>query len=363
MIGLQFFADKVIHALVKELPDPKWSSTYQMVYITNTKRNLDAIFQKFRGVAWVNGQFFFTNRPIKNGNEAPNVDHFRTRELPEGHRRCPEEYLQKLELRKYALNTARTYIGLFEGFMNYYQDRELIGLDENDIRLYLQHLVQQQKSDSYLNQVVNAIKFYYEVVLEMPNRFYRIERPRKKERLPEVLGKEEVVAIIRHTNNLKHQCIVSLLYSAGLRRGELLNLKPTMIDSKRMVIRIEGGKGKKDRYTLLSESLLIDLRQYYQVWKPKEYLFEGQYGGRYSGRSVGQLLARAAQQAGIKKRVTPHMLRHSFATHLLESGTDLRYIQSLLGHSSSKTTEIYTHVAVNSFKNIKNPLDWHKRCQ
>lgn len=172
-----------------------------------------------------------------------------------------------------------------------------------------------------------------------------------------MLSKEEVLAIIRHTNNIKHQCIVSLLYSAGLRRGELLNLKLTDVDSERMLIRVENGKGGKDRYTLLSKMLLQDLRQYYRIWKPKEYLFEGQSGGKYSGRSVGQLLAQAAQRAGIRKRVTPHMLRHSFATHLLENGTDLRYIQSLLGHSSSKTTEIYTHVAVNSFKSIKNPLD------
>ncbi|MEO0334485.1 MAG: tyrosine-type recombinase/integrase [Bacteroidota bacterium] len=153
-----------------------------------------------------------------------------------------------------------------------------------------------------------------------------------------------------------------ILLQLGLRRGELLNLKLTDVDSKRMLIRVKSGKGGKDRYTLLSKTLLNDLRQYYRLHTPKEYLFEGQYGGKYSGRSVGQLLAQAAQRAGVRKRVTPHMLRHSFATHLLESGTDLRYIQSLLGHSSSKTTEIYTHVAVNSFKSIKNPLDWHEEC-
>ena len=191
----------------------------------------------------------------------------------------------------------------------------------------------------------------------MPNRFYAIERPRKKERLPEVLSKEEIITIIEHTNNLKHRCIISLLYSAGLRRGELLRLKLTDVDSKRMLIRVENGKGGKDRYTLLSKTLLQDLRKYYQVWKPTEYLFEGAGGGPYSGRSVGQLLTKAAKKAGINRKVTPHMLRHSFATHLLEQGTDLRYIQSLLGHSSSKTTEIYTHVAVNRFKSIKNLLD------
>ncbi len=357
MIGLQFYTDKVIQVLVKELPNPRWSEKYQMVYIINTKQNRDTIFQKFRGVAWVNGQYFFRNRTVNVGNRELNVDYFRKRELPKGYRRCPEVYLQKLEIRKYATNTARTYIGLFEGFMNYYKDRDLVSLDENDIRIYLQYLVQRQRSDSYLNQAVNSIKFYYEVVMGMPNRFYSIERPRKKERLPEVLSKEEVLAIIRHTNNIKHQCIVSLLYSAGLRRGELLNLKLTDIDSKRMLIRVESGKGGKDRYTVLSKTLLQDLRQYYRLHKPKEYLFEGKKGGKYTGSSILKIVKVVAQKAGICKRVYPHMLRHSFATHLLEQGADLRYMQVLLGHRSSKTTEMYTHVADNAFKDIRNLLD------
>ena len=355
-IGLKFYPDKVIQALVKELPEPRWHAESGCVIIRNTKNNLNQVFRKFRGVAWVNGQYFF-NRVINSDREELKVDYIRKRELPDHYRRCPEAYLQKLEIRRYAYNTARTYVLLFENYMNYYAQQELNELNEIDIRAYLQHLVQQNKSDSYLNQTINAIKFYYEVVMNMPNRFYTIERPRKKERLPEVLSKEEIITIIKHTSNLKHRCIISLLYSAGLRRGELLRLKLTDVDSKRMLIRVENGKGGKDRYTLLSETLLQDLRKYYQVWNPTKYLIEGVGGGQYSGRSVGQLLTKAAKKAGINRRVTPHILRHSFATHLLEQGTDLRYIQSLLGHASSKTTEIYTHVAVNRFKNIKNLLD------
>lgn len=159
---------------------------------------------------------------------------------------------------------------------------------------------------------------------------------------------------------MKHRCIISLLYSAGLRRGELLNLEVDHIDSERMMIRVSQGKGMKDRYTLLSEQLLDDLREYYKVYRPKKFLFEGEQGKRYSSTSVGKIVSRSARKAGIRKRVTPHTLRHSFATHLLENGTDLRYIQSLLGHSSSKTTEIYTHVAMNSVRKIKNPLDLRK---
>ena len=147
------------------------------------------------------------------------------------------------------------------------------------------------------------------------------------------------------------------MYGSGLRRSELLNLKLVDIDSKRMLIRVKDSKGNKDRYTLLSKTALEDLRIYFKDWKPREYLFEGQKGGKYSAVSVLKIVKEAAKKARIKQTVTPHVLRHSFATHLLESGVDLRQIQVLVGHGSSKTTEIYTHVATNTFKNIINPLD------
>jgi len=221
----------------------------------------------------------------------------------------------------------------------------------------MQHLVQTGKSNSYINQMINSIKFYYEVVLQMPNRFYSIERPRKRETLPKVISLEEVQSIIKNTNNIKHRCIVSLLYSAGLRRSELLNLKLEDIDSKRMVITVKNGKGNKDRLTILSGTVLKDLRQYFLEWKPKIYLFEGKNNEKYSASSVLLIIKNAAKKAGIRKNITPHMLRHSFATHLLENGTDLRYIQVLLGHSSTRTTEIYTQVAINNIKTIKSPIE------
>ncbi len=359
MIGLKFYPNKVIQSLIKELPNPRWAEKYEMVCLPNTPTNLDLIFDKFRGVAWINGSHFYPNSRLRNHDtENLSVDHFRTRPLPKNYRRCPEAYFAKLEVRKYSLNTARTYIQLFERFLNHYEDNtEPMQLSEEDIRQYIQQLAQTGVSDSYLNQAINAIKFYYEVVAGMPNRFYSIERPQKKETLPTVLDKSEVLDLISKTQNIKHRCIVELLYSAGLRRNELLSLKIADIDSKRMLIKINQGKGKKDRYTLLSETLLHDLRQYYRIYNPKVYLFEGAPGEAYSSSSVRMIVYRAARQAKIKKKVTPHTLRHSFATHLLERGTDLRYIQSLLGHTSSRTTEIYAHVAVNTFRNIENPLD------
>ncbi len=357
MIGIKFSPDRLIQSLIKGLPNPKWSQQYNMAYIENTKENLGIIFNTFKGVAWINYNRFLTNKPVNTHNENIDVEWFRKRKTTPEYRVCPEEYLLKLELKKYANNTVRTYVSFFEMFINYYKEKELSAINESDIRSFLQTLVQRKVSNSYLNQAINAIKFYYEVVLGMPNRYYEIERPRKESKLPKVISKEEVLSIIKNTNNIKHRCIVELLYSAGLRRSELLNLKIDDIDSKRMLVMVKGGKGKKDRQTLLSKSTLEDLRIYFKEWKPQEYLFEGRKASKYGAESVLNIVKRAAVKAGIRQTVTPHVLRHSFATHLLESGVDLRQIQVLLGHGSSKTTEIYTHVATHTFKDIKNPLD------
>lgn len=358
MIGLQFYPDKVVQALIKELPDVKWSEKYGMAYLPNIPENLNLIFSIFKGVSWINCTHFFPNKPVKNGDEAISVHSYRQRIPKQGWRYCPEAFYQKLEIRKYAMNTARAYISHFERFINYFDSEiELLEINDLMIRQYLQSLVQEQKSDSYINQSINAIKFYYEVVMEMPNRFYDIERPIKKEPLPKTLSKQQVYAMIDNVEHLKHKCIVSLLYSSGLRRAELLNLKIEDILSDRMMIRVEGGKGNKDRLTLLSASLLKDLRTYYELHKPKNYLFEGPNGNAYSASSVSKIVSKAAKRVGIRMRVTPHMLRHSFATHLLENGTDLRQIQVLLGHNSLRTTEIYTHVALDGFNKIINPLD------
>ena len=356
-IGIKFYPDKLLQTVIKGLPNVKWSNKFGMAYIKNNPNNLNLIFNDFKGLAWINCASFFPNNKIKTNNSPVKVNDFRTRDLPDNYRKCPDEFLQKLELKLYALNTAKTYINMFERFINHYKEKELTHVNENDIRTYLQLLVQQEKSDSYINQMINSIKFYYEVVLEMPNRFYSVERPIKKETLPKVISLEEVQSIIKNTNNIKHKCIVSLLYSAGLRRSELLNLKLEDIDSKRMVITVKNGKGNKDRQTILSKSVLNDLRIYYKEWNPKFYLFESPNGGQYSPESVLKIIKTAAKKAGIRKNITPHMLRHSFATHLLENGTDLRYIQVLLGHNSTRTTEVYTQVAINNIKAIKSPIE------
>ncbi len=356
-IGLKFNSDKVLNSLIKELDGIIWSPEFNLYCLPNSKINLDAIFNLFRGVAWINTNYLFERSNSKKLDEDFDVKWFRKRQKPTGYKGCPESYLEKLELKHYANNTVKTYVSCFERFINFYNSKDLDQIDENDIRNYLKLLTQNNWSISYINQSINSIKFYYEIVLGMPNRFYDIERPKKKRKLPEILSKNEIKKIINATNNLKHKCILSILYSSGLRRSELLNLKLADIDSERMLIKINDAKGNKDRYSLLSESALIDLRRYYLQYQPKTYLFEGQKKAKYSATSIVKILASAVHKSGIKKHVTPHTLRHSFATHLLENGTDLRHIQLLLGHNSTKTTEIYTHVATNSFNSIKNPLD------
>ncbi|MEQ3796440.1 site-specific tyrosine recombinase/integron integrase [Flavobacteriaceae bacterium MJ-SS4] len=357
IIGLKFHSDKVLNSMVKELKGISWNNEFSMFCLPNNKKNLDAIFNLFRGVAWINTNYFFQKSNSKNLEEEFDVAWFRKRQLPNDYRTCPEPYLDKLELKRYANNTVKTYVSCFERFINYYPNVEVDSLNEQDIRHYLKTLVNKNWSSSYINQSINSIKFYYEIVLGMPNRFYEIERPRKERKLPIVLSKDEVRSLIDATNNMKHRCILALLYSAGLRRSELLNLKPKDIDSKRMLIKVNDAKGNKDRYTLLANSVLEDLRKYYLEYKPQNYLFEGQVKDKYSASSILNIINNAREKAGIKKHVTAHTLRHSFATHLLENGTDLRYIQLLLGHNSTKTTEIYTHVATNSFNSIKSPID------
>jgi len=274
------------------------------------------------------------------------------------YRTCPEEYVLKLKELRYSQQTLKTYQSLFEEFINYYHRWDINRIDESMITAFLRYLVIERKvSTSYQNQSINAIKFYYERVLGGQRKVYLVDRPRRERTLPEVLSEQEVINVLNATLNIKHKAILMIIYSAGLRISEAIALKIKDIDSQRMQIRVEQSKGKKDRYTLLSSKTLEILRQYFVMYRPAQWLFEGPNGTPYSDRSIQAILKHSVAKTGIKKKVTVHTLRHSFATHLLEHGTDLRYIQVLLGHESSKTTEIYTHVTTRGFEQIKSPLD------
>ena len=269
-----------------------------------------------------------------------------------------EKYKNQLIQQRYSQSTQGIYCSYFKDFCNYFKNSNLENINIDQINDYLFYLVNTNKiSISQQNQRINAIKFYFEKILGRDKQYFILHRPKKEYKLPKVLSKNEIKKIFNVCNNIKHRSILMLIYSARLRRSELINLRLSDIDSERMIVIINSGKGKKDRISLLSQNMLILLREYYKKFRPKTYLFEGISGEKYSPTSIANILKKSARKAGISKNITPHMLRHSFATHLLEQGTDLRYIQELLGHNSSKTTEIYTHVSSNAIDNIRNPVD------
>jgi integrase/recombinase XerD len=270
-----------------------------------------------------------------------------------------EKFKQWLRSKRYSESTITTYSEALKSFLVFYRDKAVAEITNEDVIIYNnEHILKNNLSASFQNQTVNAIKLFFQTIRDTKMMVDKIHRPKRAKVLPNVLSKEEIKLILNAHNNVKHKMMLSLIYSCGLRRSELLNLKPADIDSNRNIVLLKNAKGKKDRIAPLSPKILEMLREYYIGYKPKTWLFEGQFAGEhYSEQSLQSVLKQALQKAGIKKPVTLHWLRHSYATHLLESGTDLRYIQELLGHSSSKTTEIYTHVSTKSLQQIKSPFD------
>jgi integrase/recombinase XerD len=266
---------------------------------------------------------------------------------------------RELRLRNYSLKTIKSYKSCIRTFIKQIAPRHPRDLTDDDIRdAFMGLLDSYQRSPAGLNQMINALRFLYVELYHRTMRLGTFERPRAAKKLPVILSEQEVVRLLTGIKNVKHRTIMMLIYSAGLRIGEAVRMKVSDIDGDRMVIHVHAGKGKKDRYTLLSEEMLRQLDAYYGHYHPTGYLFSGAEGRPYiSERSVESVFARALRGAGIQKPATVHTLRHSFATHLLEHGTDLRFIQELLGHSSSKTTEIYTHVSTQRIGKIANPLD------
>ena len=357
-IGIQFYPNKVIQALIKTLDSPKWSEQYSMVFVANTPENFKAFFRVFKGIAYINCRYFLRNKPLYANAKPVDLSAIKNKSLTEKDKPvCPREYIELLESKRYSFNTAKIYTALFAEFMNHFKGKSLAEIDEIDINHYVNGIVKRGKSASYQNQIINAIKFYYEQVLDMPQRFYEIDRPKKEHKLPFVLSEKEIKTLITVTSNLKHKAILVTIYSCGLRMSELLNLKITDIQSDRNLLLVRDGKGNKDRTTILSDTTIALLRKYYLQFRPEVYLFEGQKGGPYSSKSVHNIVKHGLAIAKIIKPASTHTLRHSFATHLLENGTDLRYIQTLLGHSSPKTTEIYAQVSTKSLRGVVSPIE------
>ncbi len=269
-----------------------------------------------------------------------------------------DKYQKQLKIENYSEQTVKSYCSALKLFLEWISRLKLDIVTDENIQNYIYYCKSEKNhSFSSMKQTIAAIRYFYDKILRKPIPESLNITMRKPTYLPVVLSKKEIGKIIKSTNNLKHKAILFLIYSAGLRLGELLNLKIEDIDSESKRIHIRQSKGKKDRYVMLSDKALELLREYFKQYNPKDYLFEGQNGGKYSPKSVQSVFKRSKLKAGIKKKATVHSLRHSFATHLLDEGTDIRYIQELLGHKRLETTQIYTHISSYSIKQIKSPAD------
>lgn len=269
-----------------------------------------------------------------------------------------KRFIEEIQLKGYSDSTLKTYRNEFGIYLNFLKEFPAQSATVEDIRDYILYCINELKlTEATIHSRINAVKFYYEQVLKRDRFLLEIPRPKKPLKLPKVIAPTDIKKLFEAAPNIKHNTMLKLCYGLGLRVSEIVNLKITDIDSKSMQVFIERAKGKKDRYVNLPESILPQLRTYFFKYKPKIYLFEGQYGGQYSSRSAQQVFRNALLKAKINKTASIHCLRHSFATHLLEQGTDIRFIQELLGHNDIKTTLLYTEVSDKSIRKIISPLD------
>jgi integrase/recombinase XerD len=371
-ILINFRHNSALITRIKLLSNSIWSSSLKSWYIKNTFENLELIYSVLENHACIvnkvskpisevtSKEFPVKNNPIRNDyNKIYNEVSRETKQLSEEGIEHIEKFKSYLLSKRYSANTVKTYGEALRSFLAFHNTKSLLSITNDDVILFnTAYVLKNNLSSSYQNQIVNAIKLYFKTIRNITLDIDKIHRPKREKILPNVLSKEEVKAILETHTNIKHKAMLSMIYSCGLRRSELLHLKIQDIDSKRNVVIIRQSKGKKDRIAPLSPKILALLREYYLIYKPSYYLFEGQVKNtEYSEQSLQSVLKQALQKANIKKPVTLHWLRHSYATHLLESGTDLRFIQELLGHNSSKTTEIYTHVSTKSLQQIKSPFD------
>lgn len=330
---------------IRKIEGAKWSSTLKTWYVKDTKANLNLIHEIFADFATIDARKLSKKTLFK-------------RNLTESQKKLLNSFYVFLKGKRYSTSTIQTYTFFIADFVNFYTNKPLEEINNRDVELFIEKVfLERNYSVSSQRQFISALKIFiiYYPHTKIDNLV--LERPKRSRKLPNVISQEEVLAIIRCTQNLKHRAILALIYSCGLRISELINLKLVDFHIERKQLIVKNGKGRKDRYVSLAESFLPLLSNYYYSYKPDVFFVEGQKGGSYSAASVRQFLRKSCLKAKITKNVTPHTLRHSYATHLLENGVDIRYIQSLLGHSKPETTMIYTHVKRKDLMEIQNPLD------
>lgn len=375
-IGLYFDYDVAIKDHLMQLEGMHWSRTHGCFYIRDHRDQVKALMQHCRGQVWLDMSRLASGsaqerQQMKAAKEPQGADRMQPAKVKRPGRNqhydrpvsaAVKEKVRAMqawmEQKRYSRSTITSYAGFIHQFFSVHPSLPWDGLTQDIIVRYNHaQFIEKGRSYSAQNQWINAIKLYLKVHTLNVGELEDIERPRRAYTLPNVLSKEEVAGIIRHTANLKHRTLLMLIYSAGLRIGEALRLKIDDIRKEEGLIYVSRSKGNKDRRVPLSPVMLRALRAYYNAYTPAKWLFEGQKGGAYSPRSAAQVLKRSVARAGIRTRVTLHTLRHSYATHLTQRGVNIQYLQEILGHNSPKTTMLYTHLSGKDIKDIQSPLD------
>jgi integrase/recombinase XerD len=359
---LGFVYNAELTSIVKSINGSKWSKTHCSWYIPERKGLLEELFSRFRGKAWLNYKSLKQTEDTVH-KETSTATETRAsiilcEKISEEQQMLLDRLRNWMQSKRYSKNSIHSYIECLEIFCRWWHNKPLEGVQAVDlIRFNNEYILAQQLSASYQSHFISAIKLLFNVCKFHQLSEAELIRPKKPKRLPSILSKEEVKRLISSYSNLKHKLMISLIYACGLRCSELLNLKISDIDTFRKIIHIRGAKGMKDRMCPLPQNLIKDLEDYRKANDPKAWLFEGQKGGQYDDRSLANVLQQGLSKVEIVTPASLHTLRHSYATHLLEGGTNLRYIQVLLGHKNSKTTEIYTHVSSNRIENVRSPFD------
>jgi integrase/recombinase XerD len=350
-VKLSFEYDAVIIKRIKSIQGSKWSTTLKCWHVPYTDESIEEI-----GIV---RQELGLNISGYDHLKDERKSRFFDRGLSGEKQKAIFMYRQFLRTQRYSAKTIVIYTESLRTFLSYFGNKQIEEITHEDVIEFNEGYILKNKfSLSYQNQIFSSIKVFFTSVIKRELITNEICRPRRGMRLPEVFSVSEIENLIRSMRNLKHKVAIALIYACGLRRNELINLRISAIDSKRKILIIRAAKGNKDRLVPLPWSMIELLREYYKVYRPRIWLFEGLVPGiKYSETSLREAFVRGMREAGINKKLTLHSLRHSYATHLLESGTDLRFIQVLLGHKSSKTTEIYTHVSAKSIERIKSPFE------
>lgn len=356
-IALKFIFNFELKEYVKKFKGVRWSSTYGCFYIRYDFAVISILRNYLEEKEYSLDDTAF-NSETKNESVLKKEKNGSLRPLTPEKISIHKKFISYLKGRRYSKSTIAVYGKFIDEFLRFTQDKPTESLTEEDVRLYIEWaVINLNYAISTHRQLISAIKhfsFFFPACSIDPEALYR---PLKDKKLPSILSKEEIINLLCVTKNLKHRTVIALLYSSGLRIGELLSLELNCFDLERRQLHIRKAKGRKDRMVMLAESFIPLFKNYFMSYRPKVYFVENPKGGMYTATTIRTFLKQCCILAGITKRVTPHTLRHSYATHLLENGTDLRYIQVLLGHSRPETTMIYTHVAQKDLKGIQSPLD------